>query len=180
MTAIRLIEPVVRVRRCAELTTAEREQVGDLLRVVFTADEPGHDWCWAIDDWDVMVWVGDRLVSRIGIVERIARVGEREVRLAGVGGVGTLPGERRHGYAALALREAERFLRDELGAEFGLLICAERMIPYYERFGWRVAVAPLFYEQPTGRKVLRGPTMVLTGTKADWPDGVIDLCGLPW
>ena len=175
-----MIEPEVRIRRCADLTTAEREQVGELLRTVFTVDEPGHDWQWAIDDWDVMVWVGERLVSRLGLVERIARVGEREVRLTGVGGVGTLPDARRRGYAALALRAAERFLRDELRADFGLLICAEKRIPFYGRLGWRVVGGPVVFEQPGGKRTLAGTAMALPGTKSDWPDGVIDLCGLPW
>ena len=172
-------EPTVRVRRCSDLTDDEREQVASLLRTVF-ADAPGHDWAWAIDDWEVAIWDGERLLGRLGIVERQALVGGQEVRLAGVGGVGTLPESRGKGVAALALWAANAFLRDELHADFGLLVCSESMARYYERFGWQVVPGPLVFEQPNGQTTFDGKTMILPGVRADWPAGVIDLRGLPW
>ena len=172
-------EPTVRVRRCADLADDEREQIASLLRTVF-ADSPGQDWAWATDDWEVAVWDGDRLLGRLGIVERQALVGGHEVRLAGIGGVGTLPAWRGRGVAALALRTADVFLRDDLRADFGLLVCSESMTRYYERLGWRVVPGPLVFEQPNGQTTYDGKTMVLPGVRTEWPAGVIDLRGLPW
>ena len=71
-------------------------------------------------------------------------------------------------------------IRDELQVAFGLLICDECMIPFYSRLGWQVVEGPLMFDQPGGKVVFDDVTMVLPCAGENWPEGTIDLCGLPW
>jgi aminoglycoside 2'-N-acetyltransferase I len=172
-------KPRVVIRAREDLSADERAQVDGLLRAVFPTEEP-TGWHWADDDWEVGVWVGGLLVSRLGIVERTGSVGGHDLRLGGVGGVGTLPDYRERGYARLALLAAESFIREQLRADFGLLVCSGAMVGYYERLGWRTVAGPLVFEQPEGPVTFEGAVMMLPAARRDWPAGEIDLRGLPW
>ncbi len=54
------------------------------------------------------------------------------------------------------------------------------MIPGYEKRGWQVAARSMRIEQPDGRQAFSIPVMTLPVCKQEWPEGEIDLCGLPW
>jgi ribosomal protein S18 acetylase RimI-like enzyme len=131
-------------------------------------------------DWFVMGFLAGRLVSRVGILKRVVSVGDEMLVVGGISGVATLPEYRRRGYAGLLMRSAQKFMRDELPTDFGLLICNERLRPFYERLGWRAVPGPTTYAQPGGSETCRGLTMVLEFGRASWPAGPVDLCGYPW
>jgi aminoglycoside 2'-N-acetyltransferase I len=135
---------------------------------------------WADADWKVMVWEDEDLVSNVDIVERKALVGGTPVKLGGIGGVATKDEWRKRGIARYALREAQAFLHEPLGAEFGLLTCIEKMVPFYTRLGWNQVAASMLVEQPAGKISFPHPVMILPVWKETWPEGEIDLCGLPW
>jgi len=67
-----------------------------------------------------------------------------------------------------------------LGVEFGLLVCEEDVVPFYERLGWQVVEGPLTFDQPGGQATWPAVVMVLPCGGKAWPEGMIDLCGLPW
>jgi GNAT superfamily N-acetyltransferase len=131
-------------------------------------------------DWFVMGFLGDKLVSRVGIVKRVVSIDEDVAIIGGVGGVVTRHGYRKRGYSTSLMRSAQRFMRDELPANFGLLICEEKLRPFYERLGWKVVTGPTTYAQPGGSMACKGLTMVIELGRAKWPEGPIDLCGYPW
>jgi hypothetical protein len=79
-----------------------------------------------------------------------------------------------------ALKIAMDFLRDPLAVDFGLMIATDKMIPKYEKNGWQVVAHSMLMDQPGGRMALSYPVMILPVCKQEWPDGVIDLRGLPW
>lgn len=135
---------------------------------------------WATPDWAVMVWEGEEMVSNVHIIVRTARVGGQPVRLGGIGNVATKVEWRKRGYASAALKVATDFLRDPLGVEFGLMIAIERMVPRYEKDGWKVVATSMQVEQAGGTVAMNYPIMILPVGGSDWPQGVIDLCGLPW
>ena len=130
-------------------------------------------------DWFVMGFVERRLVSRVGILKRVVSVGDDVVVVGGISGVTTLAGYRKHGYGTALMRSAQQFLKDELPASFGLLICNARVKQFYERLGWREVAGPTTYAQPRGSETCKGLTMVLECGR-EWPAGPIDLCGYPW
>jgi predicted acetyltransferase len=125
-------------------------------------------------------WYGRQVVTHLDISPRQARVGQSPLCLGGIGGVITLPEYRRRGFAAQALHAAQQFIVDTLKADFGLLICSPMMTTYYRKFGWQLVSDVLVCDQPKGKVRFSGPVMILPGQKQFWPQGEIDLCGLPW
>lgn len=135
---------------------------------------------WADADWTVMVWEDDDLVSNVHIIDRTVMVGGQRVRLGGLGNVATKIEWRERGYASAALKVAREFLFDPLKVDFGLMIATEQVIPRYEKMGWQLVADSMWIEQPEGRKIFTTPVMILPVCKKVWPQGEIDLCGLPW
>ena len=168
----------VEIRRSGEMTPSEQGDIGDLARRVFGTDGAGYTW--ADVDWHVVVWIENKLVSHVEIIERTGMVGGHAVRLGGIGGVATVPEWRGRGLATLAMDKAAEYLSGELSVEFGLLICGQEMEPFYRRLGWEVVHGPLVFDQPAGRVTFDDLVMVLPCQGRKWPTGTIDLCGLPW
>jgi len=135
---------------------------------------------WATADWTVMVWEDEELVTNVHIIECTAMVGGQPVKLGGIGNVATKVEWRKRGYARSALKTAQNFLRDPLKVDFGMMIATEQMVPRYEKLGWKVAAQSMWIDQPDGKTTLNYPVMILPVCKQEWPDGGIDLCGLPW
>jgi len=135
---------------------------------------------WANPDWAVMVWEDEEMVSNVHIVDRVIRVGNQSVRVGGIGNIATKVEWRKRGYASEALKVAVDFLHDPLKVDFGLMIATEKMIPSYEKKGWKVVSQSMQIEQPEAKRALCYPVMFLPVEKTDWPGGEIDVCGLPW
>lgn len=161
-----------------QLTDQDRLGLDRLSAEAFPLD--GDNTQWAVSDWHVLVWEDDKIVSHVEIVERTATVGSCPICLGGIGGVATLKNWRKHGLAEVALKVAVNYLHQPLAVDFGLLVCSERMIPYYSKFGWRLISRPMWIDQPQGRVLYTAPIMILPVGKDKWPDGDIDLCGQPW
>jgi predicted acetyltransferase len=135
---------------------------------------------WAPPSWAVMVWEDEDMVSNVHIIERIVHVGPECLKVGGIGNIATKVEWRNRGYASLALKVAHDFLLVPLKVDFGLMIATEAMISRYERVGWKVVAQSMQVDQPDGKTTLNYPIMVLPVCKPDWPNGQIDLCGLPW
>jgi aminoglycoside 2'-N-acetyltransferase I len=135
---------------------------------------------WARPDWAVMVWEDNDMVSNVHIIVRMAKVGDTSVKLGGIGNIATKVEWRNRGYASAALKVAQDFLRNPLQVDFGLMIATEERVPHYEKVGWRVVAKTMMIDQPDGKMAFNIPIMILPVLKQDWPDGTIDLCGLPW
>lgn len=138
---------------------------------------------WAPTEWIQWAFEGQMPVSILQMLARTVRVGKTEVRVGGIAGVMTPPAYQRHGYASANMRHAADFLREELGVPFGLLGCEEHNVPFYARLGWQPSTAEFIFDQPDAsglRYPWRDVPMILPFTDAPWPDGDIDMCGLPW
>lgn len=99
-------------------------------------------------------------VSHAAVLKHHARANGQEVLIGGIGGVVTIPAAQRRGHAALLVRHATHFLREEWKVDFALLFCIDRMRGYYERLGWRKVACEVLLDQPAG-KVL-SPFHVMT------------------
>jgi predicted acetyltransferase len=135
---------------------------------------------WASPDWAVMVWEDEEMVTNVHIIERTALVGGQPVKIGGIGNIATKTEWRKRGYATSALKVAMDFLRDPLQVDFGLMIATEQVIPSYEKYGWKVIAQSMLIDQPDGRRAFSIPILILPVCKETWPEGAIDLCGLPW
>lgn len=168
----------VEVKAAGQLSTFEKARIDCLVTSSLYMYLTGTRW--AEPDWNVLVWEDDDLASGAAVVERTATVGGRPVRLGGIGKIATKVEWRRRGFAAAALKAARDFLRAPLRVDFGLMICTEAMLPRYEKTGWQLAARSLLADQPDGRTAIGYPVMILAVKESDWPQGEIDLCGLPW
>jgi GNAT superfamily N-acetyltransferase len=137
-------------------------------------------YTWATMPWRVMARVEGELAGHLGVLQRTVFAGGREIPVAGIGAVTTHEPYRRRGVAAAMLERAADFMRDELHARFGLLICREAVSPVYERAGWHMVPGPTSFSQPAGPATYAGLTMVLPLTEATWPGGESEFGGLPW
>jgi predicted acetyltransferase len=135
---------------------------------------------WALPDWAVMVWEDEDMVSNVHIIERTVNVGGQAVKLGGIGNIATKVEWRQRGYASTALKVAQDFLFDPLKVDFGLMIATEEMVSHYIKTGWEEVARSMMIDQPDGKTSLDYPVMVLPVCKSEWPQGAIDLCGLPW
>jgi aminoglycoside 2'-N-acetyltransferase I len=168
----------IEIKANNQLCAFEKSMLDRLSSEAFPPD--GDDIKWAEGSWNVLVWENDEIVSNVGVLERLVRVGSQPVRLGGIGGVATKVERRRRGLAGAALKLAQAFMRDELAVDFGLLVCENYMIPYYGKFGWQLVKVKTWIDQPQGKVAFPDPVMILPVCKSEWPDGEIDLCGMPW
>ena len=169
---------IIELKAESQLSEPERLGLARLSAEAFPPD--GTDMHWSKSDWHVLVWEGDEIVSHVEIVDRMAMAGGIPVRLGGIGGVSTLKAWRKHGLAEAALKVAGEHLRQPLAVDFGLLICGEALVHYYNKFGWKLTAKQMWIEQPKGRVLFDALIMILPVCKTEWPRGEIDLCGRPW
>ena len=130
-------------------------------------------------DWTIYVTAQGRMVSSAKIVERLGQFDQNRVRLGGVNNVITRAECRGQGFSSIAMRKANDFILSELKCDFGLLLCATELIPFYRRLGWQVVKSSLHFDQPEGKVKWEAETMILSKGSANEPEK-IDLIGLPW
>jgi len=159
---------------------------GDIRRQLdqFIHNEFGHipivqQTSWATPDWTLFYEEEESILSFYNIIERTILIDGIPVKVAGINNVKTPPAHRGMGYASLLLNQSRGFLFNELLSEHALLLCADAMIPYYEKLGWYKAAGNVYFEQPLGRRQWTANTMLLSPSESISPTE-IDLQGLPW
>ena len=135
---------------------------------------------WATPEWTVMILDRDELAAFYNIVERSVSIDGVSVRVAGLNNLVTLPAHRGRGIASRLLRETQEHWFDSLGAECGLLLCADALLAFYSRLGWEKVGACVSYAQPGGSRTWAAHCMALDPRGKAGAAGAIDLCGLPW
>jgi GNAT superfamily N-acetyltransferase len=135
---------------------------------------------WAGHDWLALGYVNGELVTQLCLPIREILVGAEKVRVAGVGGMATLPQHWHKGYGTALLSATEIFMRDELRVSFGLLVCADETQPFYQLSRWQKVADSLYFTQDNVRRPLQTCVMILQLTNQTWQPGEIDLLGLPW
>ncbi|WP_106144570.1 GNAT family N-acetyltransferase [Flagellimonas meridianipacifica] len=134
---------------------------------------------WATPDWTVILYQNNEIATFYNIIDRKIIINDIEVKIAGVNNVITPKKYRGNGYASKALRETKDFVFNELNSKFGVLLCAEALIPFYEQLDWYKVNCPVYFEQSDGKKLWKANTMLLTKKNKLNPKK-IDLNGLPW
>ncbi len=144
------------------------------------APEDGDDIEWSNPSWWVMGRLDGRIVSLVGVLTREIQVGGQAVLVSGIGGVATHPDYQRRGLAGALMQRAAVFMREELHAPFGLLVCSDHRVHYYAKFGWQLLRSPMLFDHREKKDVFEGNVMVLPLADIPWPEGTVDLRGLPW
>lgn len=164
----------VKVRRVADLNLLRRVAIRAWMAWVFA-------WRtrWADFDWYVSAHTNDRLVSIAGVVDRAGAVGGVPTHLGLLGAVFTVPEARGRGFASDVIRSATRLMTDELGCQFGVLICVDGLVPFYERLGWKRVSNAMRFERFGRTGYAQGNVMVYECAGQPLPGGTIDLLGLP-
>jgi predicted acetyltransferase len=139
-------------------------------------------YTWSKPDHTVMLINSEnKILAFYNIVERECRFDGSVVRVSGINNLITPVKHRGLGYGSELMSKSANLFFNDLGAEFGLLLCADNLIPFYERFGWFKTRSRVIFDQPGKRKGLwQANIMLLSGEDMSVHPDEIDLCGLPW
>lgn len=177
---------VVSIGPVSRWTDEQTTQLRVLTEAVYPPDEagawPGRDLEWARADMGVrVVDASGWLVSYVGVLTREGTHDSRDVVIGGIGGVKTHPDKRGMGLAALGMERATEWLTEDAKVDFGLLVCQEELLGYYENMGWRHFHGTLLTRQH-GETVEFTFNQVMTrDIVGEGPtEGTIDLLGPPW
>ncbi len=170
---------MIQISQYEQLPDDVRQLLNDYIHAEFGHIPIVRETTWAKPDWTLLYKKEDAIVSFYNIVERDILIDGKSCKVAGVNNVITPSTFRGEGYSTKLLNETTPFLFDKLQATHGLLLCADAMIPFYQRLGWYTVNSEVYFDQPSGRKRWAANTMLLSPDKAIMP-AVIDLQGLPW
>jgi GNAT superfamily N-acetyltransferase len=135
---------------------------------------------WATPEWRFLVRIDERPVVHLAALRRAVTVAGRSETVGGLSRLVTVPQTRSRGLATLALNHAARFLAEELGLAFAMGFCIERLVPFYLERGWQPIQGQVMIEQSRGKRPSPCTCVVLPLGRRPWPQGDIDVGGLPW
>ncbi len=175
----------VRTRRSDQRSPDDGIRLRALSAAVYPPEEsaswPGRNIEWAAPDFDIEIFDehGD-LVSYTGLVIRRARHEGANVLIAGIGAVKTHPAFRGRGLAPSAI-DAALGKGVEEGCEFGLLVCEDHLVPYYERSAWCLYEGTMLTTQCGEKEPFDFNKVMVRSLGPPAPtSGILDLQGPPW
>jgi nodulation protein A len=173
------------------LTEDDHTALAALLRSAFTGDAEQYatkSWPTGWARKEARLWLADeagRPVAHLSVERRLVAVDGVEVLVAGIGEVAVAADRHGQGLGAELMRALEPRLRGEFAAEFGFVQCAEDVVGFYRRSGWTPVGNVVRHLDVGDQRTVRDsttPTLVRAGRRpvTDWPEGLVDLRGLPW
>jgi GNAT superfamily N-acetyltransferase len=166
------------IKQVTSLTEGEQQRLFGWGENIFGVQ--GHSLQWRHKDLRFLLYDQAELVSHAGILQHAVSVSGKSILVAGLGGVVTVPGAQRKGFARQLVEHVMKYAETEWQAEAGLLFCRPEMITYYSALGWQAVESSAMIDQPNGRVASPLPVMVLPFRDLHWPPGTIDLKSLPW
>jgi GNAT superfamily N-acetyltransferase len=168
----------VEIKQATTLTEVEQQKLFGWGENIFGVQ--AHTLQWRHKDLRFLLYDNGELVSHAGILQHSVSVNDESILVAGLGGVVTVPGSQRRGFARRLVQHAMRYAETEWQVEAGLLFCRPQMIHYYEALGWQQVQFPVMIDQPNGKISSPLPVMVFPFGDRRWPTGTIELESLPW
>jgi GNAT superfamily N-acetyltransferase len=166
---------------CLSKELQEEIDAVDHLAFCYQGAEDDDSIEWANSStWFALGWLGGRLVTQFGVLNRTIQAGGQNLSIAGVGGVATHPDFQRRGFAADLLQAGADQMRRLGGYDFAMLYCNPKLIPYYAKSGYRQVVNPIYILQHGQRVLFEDHQMVLPLSGKPWPEGDVDVNGPPW
>lgn len=166
------------IRQAPALTDEEQQRLFQWATDPFEMRPFNLEWRWK--DVHFFIDLNGRAVSHAGLLKHTVRAGGRDVVVAGLGGVITVPEAQGHGYARMLVQHACEFAFKQWKVDAGLLFCLPRMLPFYADLGWKRITQPVQVEQSSGHLRAPIPAMVYPAEKLPLLSGPIDLRSQPW
>jgi len=135
---------------------------------------------WSKPKWYLTLKVDVNIIGRIGILKRKVNVEKLDIDVGGISGVILKKEWRGQKLSRLMLKKASDFIKNDLGLDFALLLCDDKVVPIYRKLNWYVVEGPTVFKQSTGIIKYSKNTMILDLSNKKWPRGKINLNGLPW
>jgi len=145
---------------------------------VFSTDSLGLEW--EPKTRFFHVFEAGELVANASFVARTVNVAGADLPVVGIGGVVCRPEARGRGHATAAIAAALAYGRAVTGADFGMLFCLARLLPFYSRSGWDRVPGPVLIEQPAGPIASPLEVMVKPLSRHAWLAGPVRVNGKPW
>jgi len=98
--------------------------------------DPDLPYGYAPHDFHIVARQGGKIVGHVGWARRAIRVGDREMVIAGVGGVMVSYRARGERLGGRLMNRAEESMTDAGGIAFGYLGCREEVVSFYTACGW--------------------------------------------
>lgn len=163
----------------AELDSEVKQQIDSCIHSEFGHIPIVAETEWAIPDWTIVYFEGREIAMFYNVVVREIDIDGKAYQVGGINNVITPKPFRGNGYASKVLKNSPQFIFDTIGCDIGLLLCADDLIPFYERLNWYAVQCPVHFDQPDGKKQWAANTMLLSKTEQLTPME-IDLKGTPW
>lgn len=165
---------------CAKVPTDEWARLEALAEHEFMRYEIVRETTWAEPDWNYRAYEDGELAVFYNLILRTVYVDGAAVRVAGLNNMITLEAFRGRGLASALLRETQPRWADVHRADCGLLLCADALLPFYSKLGWRKLDARVRFAQPSGSATWMANCMVLDPGGSIGEPREVDLGGLPW
>jgi len=135
---------------------------------------------WRPKDHHIVRYVDGEFAAKASILEHPVVINDKNVLVAGVGGVLTMPAFQGQGHASAVLNYLTDYLSNHLQPPFGMLFCRPALVPFYGRFGWQLIADTVYVEQPKGVIASPLPVMYASHSNQPWPTGTVQLNSQPW
>lgn len=139
---------------------------------------------WSVPEWTAICYLGNEVAAFCSIVSRIIFMNGTFYKAAGLHNLITLERFRGKGLATDLLLKSENFMFEGLAVDLGLLLCADKLVPFYSQRGWQSITCPVYYDQgppeAMEKKIWKANAMFLTMEHNILNVSEIDLNGLPW
>jgi len=179
----------VELRWTTELTAADHTELAVLFDGVYAADwgpwNARTGYGYATAELHALARENGVLVGYAATGRRFVSVGGSEVVISGLGGVITRDRNRGQGVGRRVVGALMQAGTGSAAADFGYVGCRPEVVPFYRSCGFS-PVHNVVRELSTADAATvvesQGPTLIHAGTRTvdQWPDGVVDLRGLPW
>jgi predicted N-acetyltransferase YhbS len=167
------------IKEIKDLTNQDKMAFDELENKAFGKDDGGIEWA-AMSDWHVFVWLDNLLVGHVEFTVRSITVNSAFLQVGCIGGVCSDLSMRGKGFAKAALIEAHKYLFEKLNVSYCVLLTGDMIAPFYQKLGYKIINAPCVMKQKSGNVFFKDVVMALSDNEKAWPNGTIDLCGLPW
>jgi GNAT superfamily N-acetyltransferase len=137
---------------------------------------------WRPKEWHLIAREEGRALSKVSVLRHTVAVAAERIEVGGIGGVVTVPQAQHRGLARALMLQAQSFMRENLGVDFGFLFCLQFMLGFYAELGWIRIEEQTVINQSDGRHLLPPElnAMILPLASRSWPAGNIELESLPW
>lgn len=168
-------------QRTSDLNLEIKKEIDRLIDIEFGNVTIVQQHSWSIPDWTIILLNEKKeLLTFYRIVLREVLFDQEKVKVAGINNVITPPAFRGNGYATKILNDSKDFLFNELEVDFGLLLCAKNLVPFYEKLGWHEINSLVYFDQTDGKRKWKACAMLLSKNDLELNPGTIDLMGYPW